>query len=102
MNTTTIKITGIKQAISDYLHNPHLPHKNFMIDLSDGKVWCDCFLSCNTWNVYRSDSIVNIDCIINGLVNCEQPYVTMALLKQAVEIVIDMAQSECGYHGCYL
>lgn len=28
-----------------------------MIDVADGEIWCDAFLSCESWKVYHSETI---------------------------------------------
>ena len=56
-----IKISGIKKAVGEYKNWKKRSWSycaSIMMDLSDGQVWTDCFIDCNSWKEYRSDSII--------------------------------------------
>lgn len=37
-----------------------------MIDTDDAEIWADTFVDCNSWNQYRSDSIISLDVMAPG------------------------------------
>ena len=52
------KITGIKKAVGQY--NDWVGCANVMMDTGDNTVWCDVFVSGNSWNEYQSKSIIKL------------------------------------------
>lgn len=80
-----MKITGIKKAIGEYrswLAGDWGRCANIMIDLEDGSVWCDCFISCNEWKEYHSKSIVSLSSYITERTDEK---ISMKLLKEYAE-----------------
>ena len=76
------KITGVKKAIGEY-RDWTSRHSSFeaeiMLDKSTGEVWADCFVDCNSWKEYESDSIVSLSRYIQRMT--DKP-LTMNLLKE--------------------
>ena len=51
-----------------------------MIDLSDGSIWSDHFLDCETWKEYHSETIVRLS--TNGMIdNVDRAYIDDAVDK---------------------
>lgn len=63
-----------------------------MIDLEDGEIWSDTFLTENDWNVYHSDYISDIEARYYGSVKeKEQAYIEEAIdmLKEVGWTIIE-------------
>lgn len=85
------KITGVKNAVGTYkswMKEDWRRTARIMFDLSDGKVWTDCFLDCNTWKNYHSDTIINL-----GREMDEREENTMANVKAAAERCLKRVES---------
>lgn len=83
-----MKIKGIKKAVGDYKHWLNLNRfhdANIMLNKATGEVWTDCFVSCNNWKEYSSDSIISLLRYIRERTDEE---ISMNLLKKyATEII---------------
>lgn len=78
-----MKLKGYKKALGqyrDWLSLNYFHRAKIMIDLSDGAVWTDIFLSCNNYNIYHSDTIISLSDYI--LEREEEGKLNMALLKE--------------------
>jgi len=56
-----------------------------MIDTEDGAIWSDVFIDENTWKVYHSDTIHQLDYLPGYIADIEKGYIDDAirLLKKA-------------------
>ena len=56
-------VSSIKEAYREG-HKYASLHSEFtytiMLDTDNGRIWCDCFMDCNTWKDYHSDTIVRL------------------------------------------
>lgn len=52
-----------------------------MIDVDDGTVWSDVFVSENDWREYRSDTILRLETVYDTVPNMEQAYLNDAIQK---------------------
>lgn len=50
-----------------------------MIDTSDGRIWCDCFLSENDWNKYHSETITPLNYTPGYVSDTESGYISDAI-----------------------
>lgn len=82
------KITGIKKAIGEYREWTSR-HSSFeaeiMLDKSTGEVWTDCFVDCNSWKEYDSDSII---CLSRYIQRRTDKPLTMGLLKECAAMAM--------------
>lgn len=82
------KIKGIKKAIGEYKEwiSRHSSFEaEIMLDKSTGEVWADCFVDCNSWKEYDSDSII---CLSRYIQRRTDKPLTMALLKEYAGMVM--------------
>lgn len=78
-----MKLKGYKKALGEYrrwLSLNYFHRAEIMMDLSDGTVWTDIFIDCNSYNVYHSDSIISLSDYI--LEREEEGELNMTLLKE--------------------
>lgn len=59
-----MKIKGLRKAVGErnnWIKGGYFRVGNIMLDISNGKIWCDCLLNNNEWWIYQSDTVVNIN-----------------------------------------
>ena len=82
-----MKIKGIKKSVGQYKEwiNRDFGHVAYiMMDTETGEVWTDCFVSCNEWKEYASESVISLT---NWLAYYEMP-VNMGNVKNVISKLI--------------
>ena len=83
-----MKITGVKKAIGDYkdwISRRYGNAANIMLDKSTGEVWTDCFVSCNEWIEYHSESVISL---LSYIRQRTDEKLSMQLLKTYAEMAM--------------
>lgn len=63
-----MKVKGIKKAVGEYnrwIKSGYGRVADIMMDVSSGEIWCDTFLSRNSWKAYHSEDIIYITVIMS-------------------------------------
>lgn len=79
-----MKIKGLKKAVGEYkrwVNSGYGRIADIMMDTSDGTIWCDAFLSSNSWKVYHSEDIISLTAI---MANYEIYDITQDSVKKAL------------------
>lgn len=59
-----MKLKGLKKAVGErnsWIKRGYSYIANIMIDKENGEVWCDCFINSNSFKVYKSEYITNLN-----------------------------------------
>ena len=62
-----MKVKGIKKAVGEYnrwVNSGYGRIADIMMDISNGEIWCDVFLSRNSWKVYHTEDVISITAIM--------------------------------------
>lgn len=83
-----MKIIGAKEALmefNEWLRCDWRHSANIMLDKSTGEVWTDCFLDCNQYKIYHSESIISLSHFIT--IRTGEP-LTAEILEKYASIAI--------------
>lgn len=79
-----LKLKGLKKAVGErnsWIKRGYSYIANIMLDKSTGEVWCDCFISSNSFRLYESDSIVKVNSI------CEKYNMPMTMMGIKISLL---------------
>lgn len=84
-----MKVKGIKKAVGErnnWIKRGHFRAANIMLNTSDGEIWCDCFLTTDTWRIYESDTVISVNSICH--------YYNMPLTMMGIKLALLKAMDD--------
>ena len=92
-NIASIKVTGVKSAISDYNQCDNFNRYGiFYLDTASGKVWCNMYTDSNSYDIYHNKDIITVSpCDYMDVLDKKM---TMQILKDICIIAINQHNSK--------
>lgn len=84
-----MKIKGLRKSVGErnkWIQRGYHRVANIMLDISDGRIWSDCYLDGNTWKIYDNDTVISINNICH--------YYNMPLTMMGIKVALLKAMDD--------